>query len=58
MDAFRKKKNVLAVLAATERLDARPANRISEKLGGVPVLDIRHRLQHVRSGEHFGAHGT
>jgi len=26
------------ILAATERLDARPARRISEKLGGVPVL--------------------
>jgi polysaccharide pyruvyl transferase WcaK-like protein len=36
--AFRKKKSVFVVLAATERLDARPANRISEKLGGVPVL--------------------
>jgi polysaccharide pyruvyl transferase WcaK-like protein len=38
VDAFRKKKNVFVILAATERLDARPANRISEKLGGVPVL--------------------
>jgi polysaccharide pyruvyl transferase WcaK-like protein len=38
VDAFRKEKNVFVVLAATERLDARPANRISEKLGGVPVL--------------------
>jgi polysaccharide pyruvyl transferase WcaK-like protein len=36
--AFRKKKNVFVILAATERLDARPANRIAEKLGGVPVL--------------------
>ncbi len=35
---FRKQRNVFVVLAATERLDARPANRISEKLGGVPVL--------------------
>jgi polysaccharide pyruvyl transferase WcaK-like protein len=26
------------ILVATERLDSRPANRISEKLGGVPVL--------------------
>jgi polysaccharide pyruvyl transferase WcaK-like protein len=26
------------VLAATERLDARPARKISERLGGVPVL--------------------
>jgi polysaccharide pyruvyl transferase WcaK-like protein len=38
VDAFRKKKNVFVILAATERLDARPANRIAEKLGGVPVL--------------------
>ena len=32
------RRNVFVVLVATERLDARPANRISEKLGGVPVL--------------------
>jgi polysaccharide pyruvyl transferase WcaK-like protein len=38
VDAFRQKKNVFVILAATERLDARPANKISEKLGGVPVL--------------------
>jgi polysaccharide pyruvyl transferase WcaK-like protein len=38
VDAFRKKRNVFVILVATERLDARPANRISEKLGGVPVL--------------------
>jgi polysaccharide pyruvyl transferase WcaK-like protein len=38
VDAFRKKKNVFVILVAAERLDARPANRISEKLGGVPVL--------------------
>ncbi len=38
VDAFRKQRNVFVVLVATERLDARPANRISEKLGGVPVL--------------------
>jgi polysaccharide pyruvyl transferase WcaK-like protein len=36
--AFRKQREVFVVLAATERLDARPAGRISEKLGGVPVL--------------------
>jgi polysaccharide pyruvyl transferase WcaK-like protein len=36
--AFRKQRSVFVVLVATERLDARPANRISEKLGGVPVL--------------------
>jgi polysaccharide pyruvyl transferase WcaK-like protein len=38
VDAFRKKKNVFVILAATERLDARPARKISERLGGVPVL--------------------
>jgi polysaccharide pyruvyl transferase WcaK-like protein len=38
VEAFRKKKNVFVILAATERLDARPARKISEKLGGVPVL--------------------
>ncbi len=38
VDAFRKQRKVFVVLAATERLDARPAERISEKLGGVPVL--------------------
>jgi len=38
VNAFRKQRNVFVILAATERLDARPANRISEKLGGVPVL--------------------
>ena len=36
--AFRQKKNVFVIMAATERMDARPAKRISEKLGGVPVL--------------------
>jgi len=36
--AFRKKRSVFVILVATERLDARPASRISEKLGGVPVL--------------------
>ena len=36
--AFRKKRNVFVILVATERLDARPANRISEQLGGIPVL--------------------
>jgi polysaccharide pyruvyl transferase WcaK-like protein len=38
VDAFRKQRNVFVILVATERLDARPAQRISEKLGGVPVL--------------------
>jgi polysaccharide pyruvyl transferase WcaK-like protein len=38
VDAFRRQRSVFVILVATERLDARPANRISEKLGGVPVL--------------------
>jgi polysaccharide pyruvyl transferase WcaK-like protein len=36
--AFRQKKNVFVIMAATERMDARPCRKISEKLGGVPVL--------------------
>ena len=36
--AFRKQRNVFVILVATERLDSRPAHRISETLGGVPVL--------------------
>ncbi len=37
--AFRQKKNVFVIMAATERLDARPCKRISEMLGGgVPIL--------------------
>ena len=36
--AFREKKNVFVILVATERLDARPAKKIAEKLGGAPVL--------------------
>lgn len=36
--AFRKRRNVFVILVATERLDARPARKIAEKLGGVPVL--------------------
>jgi polysaccharide pyruvyl transferase WcaK-like protein len=38
VSAFRKRQNVFVILVATERLDARPASRISEKLGGVPVF--------------------
>jgi polysaccharide pyruvyl transferase WcaK-like protein len=38
VDAFRKQREVFVIMVATERLDARPANRISERLGGVPVL--------------------
>jgi len=36
--AFRRKKNVFVIMVATERMDARPCRKISEKLGGVPVL--------------------
>jgi polysaccharide pyruvyl transferase WcaK-like protein len=36
--AFREQRNVFVILVATERLDARPANRIAEKIGGAPVL--------------------
>jgi polysaccharide pyruvyl transferase WcaK-like protein len=36
--AFRKQQNIFVIMVATERLDARPANSISQKLGGVPVL--------------------
>ncbi len=36
--AFRQKKNVFVIMAATERMDARACRRISEKLGGVPML--------------------
>jgi polysaccharide pyruvyl transferase WcaK-like protein len=36
--AFRKQRRVFVILVATERLDSRPASRISEQLGGVPVL--------------------
>ena len=38
VDAFRKRRDVFVILVATERLDARPANRISGTLGGLPVL--------------------
>jgi polysaccharide pyruvyl transferase WcaK-like protein len=37
--AFRQQRKVFLIFVATERLDARPARRISEKLGGgIPVL--------------------
>src|SRR6266852_756019 len=36
--AFRKRRNAFVIMVATERLDARPGHRISEKLSGVPVL--------------------
>ena len=38
VSAFRKQNRVFVILVTTERLDARPARRISEKLGGIPVL--------------------
>lgn len=38
VDAFRKQHKVFIILVAMERLDARPCRRISEKLGGLPVL--------------------
>jgi polysaccharide pyruvyl transferase WcaK-like protein len=38
VDGFCQKRNVFVVMVATERLDARAANRIAEKLGGAPVL--------------------
>jgi len=38
LQAFRKQRSVFVILVATERLDARPARIISERLGGVPVL--------------------
>jgi len=38
VDAFRKQRNVFVVMAAMERLDARPARKISERLGGVPIF--------------------
>ena len=36
--AFRERRHVHVVLAATERLDVRPAKKISERLGQVPVF--------------------
>ncbi len=38
VDAFRKRRDVFVILAATERLDARAAKRISDKIGGLPIL--------------------
>jgi len=38
LQAFRRQRSVFIILVATERLDARPARLISQKLGGVPVL--------------------
>jgi polysaccharide pyruvyl transferase WcaK-like protein len=38
LQAFRRQRSAFIILVATERLDARPARLISQKLGGVPVL--------------------
>jgi polysaccharide pyruvyl transferase WcaK-like protein len=38
VNAFRQSHDVFVIMVATERLDARPARKIAEKLGGVPVL--------------------
>ena len=38
VNAFREKRNVFVILVATERLDARPAKKIADRLGGLPVL--------------------
>jgi len=38
VDAFRKGSKVFVVMVATERLDADACHRISDQLGGVPVL--------------------
>jgi polysaccharide pyruvyl transferase WcaK-like protein len=38
VDHFRKQHKVFVILVATERLDTRPCQRISEMLGSVPVL--------------------
>jgi polysaccharide pyruvyl transferase WcaK-like protein len=38
VDGFRKSHEVFVILVATERLDGRPCRKISERLGGVPVL--------------------
>jgi len=38
VDAFRQQRKVFVILVACERLDARPARKISQQLGGVPVV--------------------
>jgi polysaccharide pyruvyl transferase WcaK-like protein len=38
VSAYRQRQNLFVILVAMERLDARPARRISEQLGGVPLL--------------------
>jgi polysaccharide pyruvyl transferase WcaK-like protein len=42
VDAFRRSRRVFVIMVGTERLDVRPARRIAEKLGGVPVLSSDH----------------
>ena len=51
VDAFRKKKNVFVILAATERLDARPATADFGEARRRSRADVG-RVQHVRTGEH------
>src|SRR5205814_179763 len=46
--AFRQQQHVFVILVATERLDARPARRISEKLGGVRSEEHTSELQSLR----------
>ncbi len=38
VDAFRKQRDVFVIMVATERLDSRPANRISGKTRRIPVF--------------------
>src|SRR5262249_46807196 len=38
VEAFRKQHKVFVIMVATERLDARPCAKISEKLGRVPLV--------------------
>jgi polysaccharide pyruvyl transferase WcaK-like protein len=38
LGAFRQRHDIFIVIAATERLDARPSKKISERLGSVPIL--------------------
>jgi len=50
VDAFRQKKNVFVIMAATERMDARACRRIRETRRS-PGADLG-RLQHVSNGQH------
>ena len=51
VDAFRKQRNVFVIMAATERLDARPAEAHLGKAGRRAGADFG-RVQHVRTGQH------